>query len=68
MKHITLNLLLLANSILLIMYMGLTLNRNIAFNATGTVSLFLSSLMLIPSPVLLLDAGSLSGCVPMSRP
>ena len=47
MKHITLNLLLCANSILLIMYMGLTMNRNIAFNATGTVSLFLSSLMLI---------------------
>lgn len=47
MKHITLNLLLFANSILLIMYMGLTINRNTAFNATGTVSLFLSSLMLI---------------------
>ncbi len=47
MKHITLNLLLFANSILLIMYMGLTINRNMAFNATGTVSLFLSSLMLI---------------------
>ena len=47
MKHITLNLLLFANSILLIMYMGLTINGNTAFNATGTVSLFLSSLMLI---------------------
>ena len=47
MKHITRNLLLFANSILLIMYMGLTINKNIAFNATGTVSLFLSSLMLI---------------------
>ena len=47
MKHITLNLLLFANSILLLMYMGLTINGNTAFNATGTVSLFLSSLMLI---------------------
>ncbi len=47
MKHITRNLLLFANSILLIMCMGLTINRNTAFNATGTVSLFLSSLMLI---------------------
>ena len=46
-KHMILNLLLFANSILLIMYMGLTINRNMAFNATGTVSLFLSSLMLI---------------------
>lgn len=47
MKHITLNFLLFANSILLIMYMGLTINRNTAFSATGYVSLFLSSLMLI---------------------
>ncbi len=47
MKRITLNLLLFANSILLIMYMALAINRNMAFNATGTVSLFLSSLMLI---------------------
>lgn len=47
MKHITLNLLLFANSILLIMYMALAINRNMAFNATGTVPLFLSSLMLI---------------------
>lgn len=46
-KHMILNLLLFANSILLIMYMGLTINRYMAFNATGTVSLFLSSLMLI---------------------
>ena len=46
-KHMILNLLLFANSILLIMYMGLAINRNMAFNATGTVSLFLSSLMLI---------------------
>ena len=46
-KHMILNLLLFANSILLIMYMGLNLNRNMAFNATGAVSLFLSSLMLI---------------------
>ena len=47
MKRITLNLLLFANSILLIMYMALAINRNMAFNATGIVSLFLSSLMLI---------------------
>ncbi len=47
MKHIILNLLLLTNSIFLILYMGLTINKNITFNATGTVSLFLSSLMLI---------------------
>ena len=46
-KHMILNLLLFANSILLIMYMGLNINRNTAFNATGAVSLFLSSLMLI---------------------
>ena len=37
MKRITLNLLLFANSILLIMYMALAINRNMAFNATGTV-------------------------------
>lgn len=47
MKHITLNLLLLANSIMLISYMGLTINSNIEVNATETVPLFLSSLMLI---------------------
>ena len=47
MKSITLNLLLFANSILLIMYMALAINRNMSFNATGIVSLFLSSLMLI---------------------
>ncbi len=46
-KHMILNLLLFANSILLIMYMGLNINRYMAFNATGAVSLFLSSLMLI---------------------
>ncbi len=47
MKHIKLNLLLFANSILLIMYMGLAINMDTAFNAAGTVPLFLSSLMLI---------------------
>ena len=46
-KHMIFNLLLFANSILLILYMGLNINRNMAFNATGAVSLFLSSLMLI---------------------
>ena len=46
-KHMILNLLLFANSILLIMYMELNINRYMAFNATGAVSLFLSSLMLI---------------------
>ena len=47
MKRITLNLLLFANSIFLIFYIGLAINKNIAFRATGTVSLFLSSLMLV---------------------
>ena len=47
MRHITRNLLFFANSILLIMYMGLVINKNTAFHATDTVSLFLSSLMLI---------------------
>ena len=47
MKHTALNLLLLANSILLIIYMGLAINRNIPVSITGTVPLFLSSLMLI---------------------
>ena len=47
MKRITLNLLLFANSILLIMYMALAINRNMVFNTTGIVSLNLSSLILI---------------------
>ena len=47
MKSITLNFLLFANSIFLILYIGLAINDNIAFSATGTVSLFLSSLMLV---------------------
>ena len=47
MKHITLNLLFFVNSILLILYMGLAINMDIAFISAGTVPLFLSSLMLI---------------------
>ena len=42
MKSITLNFLLFANSIFLILYIGLAINDNIAFSATGTVSLFRS--------------------------
>ena len=47
MKHTILNLMLLVNSIFLILYMGLAINMDTAFHATGTVPLFLSSLMLI---------------------
>lgn len=47
MKHITFNLLFFANSILLILYMGLAANGDTAFSATEIVPLFLSSLMLI---------------------
>ena len=47
MKHITFHLLFFANSILLILYMGLAANGDTAFSATEIVPLFLSSLMLI---------------------
>ena len=47
MKHMLLNLLFLTNSIFLILYMGLAINKNTAPDTTGCVSLFLSSLMLI---------------------
>lgn len=47
MKHILLNLLFLTNSIFLILYMVLSINKNTITDATGCVSLFLSSLMLI---------------------
>lgn len=47
MKHIIVNLLFLINSIFLILYMGLSINKNTALDATEYVSLFLSSLMLI---------------------
>lgn len=47
MKHIPVNLLFLINSIFLILYMGLSINKNAISDVTGCVSLFLSSLLLI---------------------
>lgn len=49
MRHILLKLLLLTNSILLILYMGLDVHMDWTFNVSGTAALFLSSLMLIGS-------------------
>ena len=47
MKHTVLKLLLFINSILLIVYIGLTTHADLQLNTRGAMPLFLSSLLLI---------------------